>query len=674
MKELNKSIYIRLYLTALLLMVPFGAILYKLIVLQWVEGPELKASIEKQIIRYHTIPPVRGNIYSSDQKLLATSMPLFDIYFDPVAVRKEIWSNEIDALAEKLSKYGRSKREWLTLLNSSRNAKHRYVKLLDNIAFSEVQQIRNFPVFRHGKFKGGLIIEQQSFRKMPMSGVAERTIGYSSAYRGQTGLEGAFDTWLKGKEGKRWMQMMAKGHWKPINNGWDEDPENGYDVVSTIDTRMQDILHHELLSTLQYYEADHGTAVLMEVKTGRIKAMVNLGRTENGTYGEILNYAIWESTEPGSTFKLLTTMVLLEDNKADTSTTIDIANGSWTFYDRVVTESNFSEKAASENFGTITLARAFEQSSNVAFARLVFENYRDNPAQFVDKLYKIGLHKPLNFEIKGETPPKIPHPDDRDQWSGITLPWMAFGYQTSFTPLQLLAIYNAVANNGVMVKPYIVEEIRKNKKTVRRFEPTVLNPSICSQKTLDKLKALLTNVVKQGTAKHLYNDKVKLAGKTGTAKLDYWKEKSSKKYRASFAGFFPADNPLYSIIVVVDKPNAEKAYYGSRVAAPVAARTALAVMSLHPTIPTDLQNTSTPAEDYSAPQKVQLMCEHIVQELRRGKMPNLSGVPMSLALSTLENEGYRVSASGAGRVAWQYPAPQAAVSKAMMIELKSYNR
>lgn len=670
MKDVKKSLYIRLYLTGLLLVVPFGAILYKLVVLQWVDGPALKASIEKQIIRYHTIPPVRGNIYSSDQKLLATSMPMFDIYFDPLAVNKNLWSAEIDALAEKLTAFGRSKSEWLRLLNSSRQSGHRYVKLLDDVSFSDVQHIKNFPVFRHGKFRGGLIIEQQSLRKMPMSGVAERTIGYSSMTRGQTGLEGAYDVWLKGKEGKRWMQMMAKGHWKPINNGWDEDPENGFDVISTIDSRMQDILHQELLHSLQQYEADHGTALLMEVQTGKIKAMVNLGRTESGKYAEILNYAVWESTEPGSTFKLLTTMILLEDKKADTSTTIDIGNGSYTFYDRVVTESNFSEKGSTENYGIITLSKAFEQSSNVAFARLVFENYRENPARFVDKLYKMGLHKPLNFEIKGETTPKIPHPDDREHWSGITLPWMAFGYQTSFTPLQLLTVYNAVANKGVMVKPYIVEEIRKNKKTIRRFDSTVLNPSICSRSTLDKLHVMLANVVKQGTAKHLYNPNVKLAGKTGTAKLDYWKERGSRKYRASFAGYFPADAPKYSIIVVVDKPNPDKAYYGSRVAAPVAARTASAIIGLSPVE----SSPPTPSEaDY------QKLLDPIYQRqesnrklLAKNIMPDFSNMPIALAISMLENEGYRVSASGVGRVAWQYPLPNASVNTSMMVELKSY--
>lgn len=672
MKEPIKSLYVRLYFIAFLLLIPFGAILYKLIVLQWVEGPALKALVEKQIIRYHTIPPVRGNIYSADWQLLATSMPLFDIYFDPLAVSKTIWSNEIDGLAEKLTAYGRSKGEWLRILNNNRRTGNRYVKLLDDVSFSEVQRIKQFPVFRHKKFKGGLIIEQQSVRKMPMSGVAERTIGYSSADRGQTGIEGAYDVWLKGKEGKRWMQLMAKGHWKPINNGWDEDPENGYDVVSTIDSRMQDILHQELLSALQHYEADHGTAVLMEVSTGKIRAIVNLGKTENGKYAEILNYAIWESTEPGSTFKLLTTLVLLEDRKVDTSTTVDIGNGSYTFYDRVVTESNFSEKGASESYGIISLAKAFEQSSNVAFARLVFDHYKDNPSRFVDKLYKMGIHKPLNFEIKGETPPKIPHPDDRTQWSGISLPWMAFGYQTSFTPLQILTVYNAVANNGVMVKPYIVDEIRKNKKVIRRFDKTVLNPSICTQSTLLKVQSLLANVVRHGTAKHLYDPNVRLAGKTGTAKLDYWKDRSSRKYRASFAGYFPADAPRYSIIVVVDKPNPDKAYYGSKVAAPVAARTASAVLSLSPGRKL-LAEVSNPGLDEMVRSALS-NGESVKKKLNKKIMPDLTGMPISQAISVFENEGYQVNASGAGRIAWQYPQPNSFISKSMMIELKSYNQ
>jgi cell division protein FtsI (penicillin-binding protein 3) len=669
-RDLQKKIQKRIYLLAIMLVLPFIAIVYKLVILQWVEGPELKAKVEEQIIKYHTIPPIRGNIYSADRKLLATSVPTFDVYFDPIAVSRDIWSNELDALAAKLAQFSKTKGEWTRILSAGRQSGNRYIKLLENLTFSELQQIKQFPIFRHGKFKGGLIVEQKAHRRMPMGTIAERTIGYSSANRGQTGLEGACDIWLKGKEGKRWMQRMAKGHWKPINNGWDEDPVNGYDVVSTLDSRIQDILHHELLQTLINFEADHGTAVVMEVKTGKIKAMVNLGRTEGGYYAERLNYAIWESSEPGSTFKLLTAMILLEDKKADTNTLIDIGNGSWVFYDRIVTESNFSEKGSLESSGQITLAKAFEQSSNVAFARLVFEHYKDQPSAFVDKLYKMGLHKSVNFEIKGETAPMIPHPEDKTQWSGITLPWMAFGYQTSFTPLQLLTVYNAIANDGVMVRPYIVEEIRNSKRVIKRFGTTVLNSSVCSRQTLEKLKVLLANVVRQGTAKHLYNPAVPLAGKTGTAKLDYWKEKNSRKYRASFAGYFPADQPQYSIIVVVDRPNPDKAYYGSKVAAPVAARSASAIMGLTPaSMPVD----SRPAERILALSKSKKDPHELEDQVRKQVMPNLVGLTMAQAVALMENKGFKVSSTGSGPVNWQYPPQGSQLSRSVLIELKSFN-
>lgn len=364
-------------------------------------------------------------------------------------------------------------------------------------------------------------------------------------------------------------------------------------------------------------------------------------------------------------------MILLEDKKADTNTLIDIGNGSWVFYDRIVTESNFSEKGSFDLTGQITLAKAFEQSSNVAFARLVFEHYKDQPSAFVDKLYKMGLHKPLHFEIKGETPSLIPHPDDKTQWSGITLPWMAFGYQTSFTPLQLLTVYNAVANNGVMVRPYIVEEIRDSKKVIKKFSPTVLNSSICSRQTLDKLKVLLANVVKQGTAKHVYNPIVPLAGKTGTAKLDYWKEKNSRKYRASFAGYFPADDPLYSIIVVVDKPNPDKAYYGSKVAAPVAARSALAIMGLTPVQKSvDHQSVQRTLAFSTSKKQIQDLEEKLINKT----MPSLLGMPMAQAIALMENKGYKVSSTGAGRVAWQYPPKGFQLSNSVLIELKSFNQ
>lgn len=655
--EDRKSILNRMYIVAIPFFLMAVFVLIKLFIIQYAEGPDLRARSQREAIREINIQADRGNIYSSDGKLLATSMPVYDLFFDPFTVEEQIFNDSIAALSSKLSQFfkERSARQWETYLRLKRDKKSRYVRLGEDVSFSQLQVIRQFPIFNLGRYKGGLIYEQENFRKMPLGKIAERTIGYDHL-RGRTGIEGAFSNYLSGTDGKRLKQKVSNGNWKPVTDSYEIEPEDGLDVMTTIDTKVQDIVHHELLKALEKFEADHGCAVVMDVKTGAIRGIANLGRTEEGTYFEKRNYAVWESTEPGSTFKLASVMVALEDGIADTNTIVDTENGLYEIYQKRVKDSNY--KNGQGGYGRVSLKRAFEVSSNVGIVKLIYDNYKDDPARFVDRLYTLGLHEPLGLPIKGEGTPYIPKPGDAN-WSGITLPWMAFGYQVSFTPLQVLTLYNAVANDGVMIKPRFIESISKHGKVVKQSEVEVINPAICSKETLAKVRSMLEGVVENGTATNLQNPLVKMAGKTGTCQLNYWK-RDTRDYQASFAGYFPADDPQYTCIVVVNKPNNYRGYYGSTVAAPVFKAIA---ENIYLDTPRDLDQPKNTFAQL-------LETEEPMLSINPKTIPDLRGKSGADALSILENHGYRVKIEGNGKVIWQYPPAGAKTGTSAMIELK----
>ena len=386
--------------------------------------------------------------------------------------------------------------------------------MLKDLSYTEYMKIKGFPLFNLGAYKGGIIIEQKTVREHPIGQIAERTIGYErkmpEGYSDGKGIEWAYREYLNGKDGKILKQKIAKGQWKPIRDVNEVEPQDGYDVISTIDVYIQDIAHHALLKQLEEYEADHGCVVVMETKTGHVKAISNLGRATDGTYYETTNYAYAESHEPGSTFKLVDLMAILEDKVADTSTVYDSHGGIITYSGRKVRDSHEG------GYGKISLARGFEVSSNTVMVQAVYNNYKNNPTKFVNHINSYGLNKKLGLAFKGEGMPFIPQPSDKN-WSNISLPWMAFGYGVSVTPLQTLTFYNAVANNGVMVKPQLVSEIKAWNKTIKKYDTEVMNPRICSPETLRKVKAVLANVVKKGTGSKLYSKDFSMAGKTGTA-------------------------------------------------------------------------------------------------------------------------------------------------------------
>ncbi len=654
----NKSIHSRILIAATPFFVAALLIFGKLIYIQYVEGPDLRAESQSDIIKEKVIKAERGNIYSSDGKLLATTVPVFDLYMDPITVESEVFNREVPHLAKALSEQFDHKTApaWESYLRQKRSSKKRYVKLAEEVSFADLQTIKSFPIFNLGRFSGGLIYEQENYRTRPLEKIGARTIGYDNE-RGRTGIEGAYSSFLTGIDGARLKQKVAKEKWKPITGSYTIEPRNGLDVISTIDTKVQDVVHHELLKALERFDADHGCAVVMDVKTGAIKGIANLGRTEEGTYFERRNYAVWESTEPGSTFKLASVLVALEDGLADTNTLVDTEEGIYTIYNKKIKDSNV--KNGKGGYGKVSLKRAFEVSSNVGIVKLVYDHYHQRPEDFVDRLYTLGINKPLGVSIKGETAPLIPKPGDAN-WSGITLPWMAFGYQVSLTPLQILSLYNAVANNGIMVKPRFVEEVREHGRLLKKNEVAVLNPAICSKQTLQKLQSMLNGVVQNGTATNIKNPVVSIAGKTGTCQLNYWK-KATRDYQASFAGYFPADNPQYSCIVVINKPNLHRGYYGSTVAAPVFKAIA---QNMYGDLPKNLEALTENNFFVEAQQSSGL------DDAETNTLPNLVGKDGAEALSWLENQGYKVKVQGIGKVKWQYPQAGSNLGKSALIELR----
>lgn len=643
----DKHISYRIYLVAVFIFLMAIAIVVKLTNIQWVEGDYYRKLAKQRTVRNFVIPANKGNIYSADGSLLATSIPNYEIRFDSKAPKEENFEKYVRPLSDSLSViFGRPSGFYQNELRKARANKNRYYLIARNLSYTEYVRIKGFPLFSLGAFKGGLIIEQETVRKHPIGKIAERTIGYdridpATGVEVGKGIEWAFKSYLNGKDGKILKQKIAKGQWKPIRDLNEVDPVDGYDVISTIDVFIQDIAHHALLKQLEDYEADHGCVVVMETQTGHVKAISNLGRQEDGSYTETTNYAVAESHEPGSTFKLVDLMAILEDKVADTSTVYDSHGGVIKYYGRSVRDSHTG------GYGKISLARGFELSSNTVMVQAVYNNYKNNPSKFVNHIKNFGLDKTLGLHFKGEGRPIIPHPGGKS-WSGISLPWMAFGYEVSVTPMQTLAFYNSVANNGVMVRPQFVSEIKEWNKTIKKFDVEVINPRVCSPETTKKLKAVLENVVKKGTGSKLYSKDFSMAGKTGTVQMNYGgKEgKSALYYASSFVGYFPADHPKYSCIVVVHKPNTSKNnYYGADVAGPVFKRIAQKIFTDAPsTNKIKKLDSKIPKQEYSYD-------KFDIESNKNPKLiPNLKGMPGMDAIALLENLKIKVKVIGVGKV------------------------
>ncbi len=642
----NKNIYVNIYVITAVVLLLAGGVVYRLLTIQGLEGAELrqKANSENRV-KEEIIEANRGNIYSADGSLLATSVPVFEIRFDGVAPKQELFENDVKPLADSLSvMFKRPSSYYENLLRKARASKNRYQLIARKLSYVDYVRIKSFPLFNKGGNRGGFISLQTTVRQHPIGRIAQRTIGYERKYEdntfGRVGIEGAFTDYLSGYDGKRKMQSLAKNQWKPINDENEIEPIDGKDIVSTIDVYIQDIAHHALLQSLEKYSADHGCVIVMETKTGAIRAISNLGKDEKtGAYYETVNYAVGGKHEPGSTFKLASLLALLEKKQVDTAKVYDTNDGVVRFYNARVRDSKHG------GYGKISLARSIELSSNTVITQAVNEYFKDNPKEFTNYLSKLWLDKPLGLSIKGEAVPYIPQPGKKG-WSGLALPWMAFGYGVSVTPLQQLTLYNAVANNGEMVKPYFVSEIKEFDQTIEKFEKTVLNPQIASPEVINKVQAILKNTVKHGTGRKLYSPNFSMAGKTGTAQVNYGGGKGADMYYASsFAGYFPAEDPKYSCIVVIHKPDRTKSYYGGDVAGPVFKRIAQKIY-------TDVPTTVELKVGNKVPDEVNESYKSFITMNQLGEkiMPDVKGMELMDVLPLLENIGLKVEVKGIGRV------------------------
>ena len=645
----------------------------------------------------------RGNICADDGNVLATSVPGYFVRMDMASQGvKKVYAAESDSLSIYLSRFfrDRSAKEYKRVMDVAYRAGNRGLMITPRkIDYNELQDLKKFPILRRGAFGGGRIIEQENKRVLPLGKLASRTIGTLNkgvdggihGNIGNTGIEGAFENYLKGKEGVGYRQNLS-GRWV---NRIEIEPSDGMDVITTIDVRYQDITESALERQLRASSAEWGTAILMDVKTGDIKAIANLGRVSPGRYDEIYNYALGHAGnyEPGSTFKLISMMVALDHGVVDTSDVIDTGNGTWQYRGRTVYDSDYRYGG----HGPISVKQIFEKSSNVGFAKMITSSYEKNPREFMDRINNMGINKPLNLELKGEGIPFFKYPGDKDWW-GTTLAWMSYGYESKMTPLQILTVYNAVANDGRMVKPRFIKEIQDRGDVVKRMKTEVLNPMIVSKGTIRKAQSLLEGVCENGTGKSIQSKMFKIAGKTGTAQISSGQGGYGKGlYLASFAGYFPADDPAYSMIVVVNKP--QGSYYGGVVAGPVFREVAEKVFalytnyedlpeeeSLYASVPEvknglsrDLVKVLNSLDvDTNGKKPSSLVARAIKGEdaitleeldISGEKIPDVRGMAPSDAVYLLENAGLHVRITGVGKVRSQSKTPGSLYKQGQSITL-----
>lgn len=703
MASTRKDIYWRAYLIYFGFVILLLVVLIKTIAIQFEGGQKVfMASTngdEKMPTRTVKKTPRRGQILDANYTPLVTSVSFYDIHMDPTVVDEEIFTAEISGLCKELAKMypEKSAHEYETYIRSGRQRGARYLLIQKKVTNDERKQLREMPIFKLGRLKGGIIDNEETIvRKRPHGELLKRTLGYvqwddiRKDWR-RVGIEGAFDEYLRGEEGEEIEQKISTG-WKKIGPVIKEAVE-GANVVTTIDKEIQEVAHSELLRQLQNQDARNGCVVVMEVKTGYIKAIVNLTKGSDGGYYETYNQAIGIREVPGSTFKLASLMAALEDGKVSITDKVNAA-GVYRFYGAKMEDSNYGH-----GYGEISIQEAFEKSSNV-FTKIINDAYQDDPEVFIDRLKSFGLADSLGISISGEPKPVLHEPGD-PEWSGISLPWIAVGYEYLQTPLQTLAFYNAVANNGTLVRPQFVKEIRRGNELIKTYSPEIIKSNICTEKTLKDVKTCLEGVVKRGTGRALQSAYFDIAGKTGTALVlnddQRYGEHGERKYQASFAGYFPANDPIYSCIVVISAPSKE--IYGAKVSGTVFSAIANKVyassleyhkpvnsgQSLGQNIPAvkdgnryDLQaslhelkipfNASTDgkwARSSSSERNVQLDKYKASREF----VPNVQGMTAKDAVFLIENTGMAAKVQGYGRVVKQSVKPGAKAQKGVVVIL-----
>lgn len=677
------------------------ALLVKILVLQYVQRGKWSSMSDRYVYKTAEMPANRGDILARDGRLLASSVPYYSIYMDTRSsgMSSSTWSDGINGLCEGLSKYlgVRSAEGWKSVITAARKRGDRYFLIKKKVDYATLKKLKELPIFREGQFRGGLVAQPENRRILPHDELAARTIGYLSMEEEGTrvGLEGSFNKDLAGKNGIVVKQRLTGGDWITVNESESVEASDGNDIVTTLDVDLQDVASSALESQLRKHNAHHGCAILMEVETGDIRAIANLEQRGDGTYHETYNYAIGESTEPGSTFKLPVLMAALEDGVVDTGDIVDTGNGTVKFYNKIIRDTKEG------GYGKITVKEVFEKSSNVGTSIIINEHYKDRPKKFVNRLYEMRLDQQLDLQIKGEGKPLIRDPGDK-LWSGLSLPMMSHGYEVQMTPLQILTFYNAVANDGKMMRPRFVTEISRNGQVIKSFGTEVLDNSIASRSTIKKVKAMMEGVVEHGTATNLRNADYKIAGKTGTAQIARdkhgYRTGSRMSYQASFVGYFPAENPLYSCIVVVNAPS-NGVYYGNIVAGSVFREISDKVYAttfyrefraesrddVKKSAPEagngyrddinevlgslDVRYKRTSKEDWVATRENGDTIRLVGVSLKEGLVPDVRGMSLRDAVYLLENSGLKVRYSGKGKVLRQSPQHGARISEGSVVSL-----
>jgi cell division protein FtsI (penicillin-binding protein 3) len=695
--NIRTDILLRVYIAFGLIVLLAFAVLFKLFHVQFVQGDKWKSMADSLSTKFTNVEAARGNIYSVDGRLLATSVPEYELHMDLYAAGiedQDVFDLKVDSLANKLSRFfgDKSEKQYIRMLRVARRDSARYLLIRRKVTHQELKAIRKFPIFNLGRYKGGLIAEQQNKRIFPFKTLAARTIGYKNENVQPVGLEGAYSSYIDGESGKRLMQRIAGGVWMPVNQDIEIAPKDGADIISTIDINIQDVAQRALQKQLIASNADHGCVILMEVATGEIRAVANFSKIADGEYKERFNYAIAGNQDPGSTFKVASYMALLEDKKVDTNTLV--GTGTYQIRGKLIKDSHGS-------IGVVTVKKAFEESSNAAIAELVNRNYKHDQSKFTDHLYDWHLNEKMVLQIPGEAQPVVKNPKNTSWNKNMTLPQMAYGYEMQLTPLKMLSFYNAIANNGKYVAPIFVREIRRLGNTVEQFKARVINEKICSDVTLSKMHAMLEGVISEGTGKGvIYNPLYKIAGKTGTAQVADGNKgyKAKKQYQASFCGYFPADNPKYSLIVVINDP--KNGYYGAAVAGPPFREIADKVYASDPQMYDPLMNQQFVADKRKP--KVKSGQTKAIQSVYKslgmktngmakgeyvsatdtngihqyeikyteGRVPDVNGMGLKDALYLLGNSGLRPLVKGSGRVVRQSLAAGLRVAKGYQIVLE----
>lgn len=697
--NIKKSIVLRARIAFLVIFLFSIAIAVKLVKVQVVDGDRWRQLAQQKIMQYKVVKATRGNIYSDNGSLLATSLPFYKLAIDPAQINDKVFEKGIDSLALLLSRFykDRSKEDYKRRIKDERMAGKRYLVLNPTLVnYQTRKMMSDWPILREGRYKGGVIFEKVEKRFRPFSYLAMRTIGFVNEEHKGVGLEKSFNKYLAGRDGEALFRRIAGGTWVPVHDDSEVRPRQGIDIQTTIDINIQDVAESSLLNHLTMHDADKGCVILMEVATGEIKAMANLGKLKTGGYTEIYNYAVGNEglTEPGSTFKLASMIALFEDSNVELIDTVETGQGTFEFYDKVMTD------AKPGGYGKITVQEVFEKSSNIGISRLITDQFGVKPQRFVDYITRMGLANRLDFQMEGEAIPYIKKTTAKS-WSGTTLPWMSIGYELKLAPIHTLAFYNAVANNGKMIQPIIVKEAKMADQVLETYETKVLVDKICSKATLEKVKRMLEGVVERGTAKNISNTIYRIAGKTGTAQKIVNRQ-YTRTYYTSFVGYFPAEKPKYSCIVVIDNPKG-LSLYGSDVAAPVFKEIADKIyardLDMHKPLEKSLEagNGIFPVIKAGKYEDLRFICNELAisnhlnsdedewvsasisdnaviwnkrETTLDETMPNVAGMRLRDALYILENKGLKVRYYGSGRVAEQSIMPGSKISRGTTVLIR----